>query len=283
MKQINKIVTYFNILYYNFIHEIEKGLIMKIIKKIITFILVIFVFISTIQNAYCKTIKREIAFQTKDSRIIKATLSYMQIDGLKSYSTVVLLHSLGYSSEDWGNLITDLNNAGYAVLAVDLRGHGKSIYDVNLKKKPWIYFTAKTYQKLPNDVISILNETKKQVKLVSLDNMAIIGADIGANTAILAADQLKKKPKTLVLISPTTSFKGLYTPIAMADMGYIPVLAMVSEKDKYCMQEEIKLAKFSQGGFYAQNYPKGGMGMLMLKVNPSMSQDIVKWIIKYLK
>lgn len=253
---------------------------MKLIKKIFL-LMFIFVFASTL-NAYSKTIKKDIEVQTKDSRIIKATLSYVQITGVKKYPTVVLLHSLGYSSEDWGSLISELNNAGYAVLAVDLRGHGKSIYDSGLRKKPWIYFTSKAFLKMPTDVVAILNETKKQSKLVDLNNMAIVGADIGANTAVLASQQLPKKPKTLVLISVTTSFKGLYIPIAMAEMGGIPILSMTSKKDRYCMQEQQNLAKFSQGGFYAQDYPNGGMGMMMLKVNPTMSQDIVKWIMKYL-
>lgn len=254
---------------------------MNLMKKIFLF-LVIFVFATTV-NAYCKTIKKEIEVQTKDSKIIKATLSYVKIEGLEKYPTVVLLHSLGYTSEDWGNLIPDLNNAGYAVIAVDLRGHGKSIYNSQLKKNSWVYFKPKTYQKMPGDVIDILNQAQKQSKKVSLNNMVIVGADIGANVAVLAAKELKIKPKALVLISPTTSFKGLYIPIAMAEMGYIPILSMASNKDKYCLQQQLNLSKFSQGGFYAQNYPYGGMGMMMLKANPSMSHDITKWIIKYLK
>ena len=257
--------------------------IMKIIKEVLIFILTVFVFTGTTQSAYCKTIKKEIEAQTKDARIIKATLSYAKIEGVTKYPTVVLLHSLGYSSEDWVNLIPDLNNAGYAVIAIDLRGHGKSIYTTGFQKKPWVYFQTKTYQKMPSDIITVLDQAQKQSKKVSLDNMAIVGADIGANAAVLVSKELKKKPKTIVLISPTTSFKGLYIPIAMVEMGNIPILSMVSTKDKYCMQEEIKLSKFAQGGFYAKNYPEGGMGMLMLKTNPTMSQDITRWIIKYLK
>lgn len=255
---------------------------MQIVKRILILILAIFVLTTAAQCAPIKTIKKEIEVQTKDARVIKATLSYVKIEGLKKYPTVALIHSLGYSSTDWGDLITKLNNAGYAVIAIDLRGHGKSVLDASFHKKTWAYFTPKTYLKFPNDVVAILNATQKQSKLVSLDNMAIVGADIGANTAVLVAKQLPKKPKTLVLISPTTSFKGLYIPIAIAEMGYIPILSMVSQKDRYCLQEQQSLSKFSQGGFYAQNYPNGGMGMMMLKVNPTMSVDITKWIIKYL-
>lgn len=254
---------------------------MKFVKKLLVF-LVIFAFASNL-GAYCKTIKKEIEVQTKDARIIKATLSYVKIEGVKKYPTVLLLHSLGYTSENWGNLIPDLNNAGYAVIAMDIRGHGKSILDSTFHQKSWVYFTQKAYQKLPSDAVAILNQAKKQSKLVSLDNLAIVGADIGANTAVLTAKDLPKKPKALVLISPTTSFKGLYIPIAMVEMGQIPVLSIVSEKDVYCLREQKKLSKFAQGGFYALNYPQGGMGMMMLKSNPTMSQDITRWLIKYLK
>lgn len=254
---------------------------MKLTKKILI-LLFVFIFASTI-SASCKVIKKDIEFQTKDLRILKATLSYEKIEGIKKYPTVLLLHSLGYSSADWGNLITDLNNAGYAVIAMDFRGHGKSIYNSTFHKRAWVYFTNKTYQKFPSDALSILYEAQKQSKLVSLDNLAIVGADIGANTAILISKELKKKPKTLVLISPTITFKGLYTPLAMVDMDNVPVLSMVSSKDRYCLQEQQKLSKFSQGGFYAKNYPYGGMGMMMIKINPTMSQDITRWILKYLK
>lgn len=256
---------------------------MKIIRKVLLFVLIIFVFLITTQTAYCKIIKKEIEVQTKDARIIKATLSYAKIDGVEKYPTVVLLHSLGYSSENWGNLISDLNNAGYAVIAIDFRGHGKSAYDSSFHLKTWAYFTAKAYQKFPSDVTAVLNQAQKESKKVSLNNLAIVGADIGANTAVLVAKDLRYKPKTLVLISPTTSFKGLYIPIAMTQIGRIPILSMVSQKDLYCLQEQQNLAKFAQGGFYARNYPQGGMGMLMLKTNPSMSQDITKWILKYLR
>lgn len=252
----------------------------KTIKKII--LLVFILIFSSALAAQCKVIKKEIQIQTKDSRIIKATLSYAKIEGKKKYPTVLLLHSLGYSSENWGSLINDLNNAGYAVIAMDFRGHGKSVYDATFHQKSWTYFTPKAYLKFPSDVTAMLNETQKESKKVSLDNMAIIGADIGANTAILVSKGLKKKPKTLVLISPSLTFKGLYIPVAMAEMGGIPILSMASRKDTYSIQQQAELAKFSQGGFYAQNYPYGGMGMLMLGVNPSMSKDITKWVQRYL-
>lgn len=254
---------------------------MKTIKKIFFVFLFVLVLTSTAQCAYCKITKQEFQVQTKDSKILKATLSYDKITNKKKYPTVLLLHSIGYSSAEWGTLISNLNNAGFAVIAMDLRGHGKSIYDSKFRKKSWVYFNTKTYQKIPSDVLLMLNEIQKQSKLVDANNMAIVGADIGANAAVIVSDKLKKKPKTLVLICPTRNFKGLYIPITMTNLN-MPILTMASKKDTYSLQEQRNLAKFSQGGFYAQNYTNGGMGMLMIKVNPSMSGDITKWIAKYL-
>lgn len=252
---------------------------MRVIKKLIIFAFIAF-FIAG-QSALCKTIKKDIMVQTKDAHIIKATLTYNQSSKQK-YPTVLLLHSLGYTSKNWGNLISYLNKAGYAVIAMDLRGHGKSVYDSKLHEHSWVYFKPKAYQRFPSDVVDILNQAQKTSKKVSVNNYAIIGADIGANTAILAARQFKYKPKAMALISPSINFKGLYVPIKLTEIGTVPVLAMACTQDRYSMGQERTIARFAQGAFFVKNYPKGGMGMMMLKVNPSMSYDITKWIARYL-
>lgn len=256
---------------------------MKVFKNVLILTLIVLTFISVSQKAYSKTIRKDIEVTTKDSRIIKATLTYNKIDGLEKYPTIVLLHSVGYSSENWGGLIPSLNNAGFAVLAIDLRGHGKSVYTTALKKNSWVYFTQKNYKQFPTDVLAILNQVQQQSKKVDFSRWGIVGADIGANTAILAVDKFSKKPKTMVLISPSMNFKGLYTPIAMTEIGSIPILSMVCKQDKYSLQEQKKLSKFAQGAFYSKNYPSGGTGMMMIKANPVMAKDITDWLTTIIK
>ena len=255
---------------------------MKKFKTFSIFILSILVISISAQCADCKQIKKNVEFQTKDLRIIKAKIIYEESAAQKQLPTVLLIHSIGYSSEDWGGLIQKLTQAGFAVIAMDLRGHGQSVYDTTFHKKSWPYFTPKTYQKFPSDVLGILSKTQQQVKNLNLKNMAIVGADLGANSAVLAAEKMKIKPKTMVLISPLVSFKGLYIPVVLTNLN-MPILTMTSKQDRISLSSQKTLAKFSQGGFYAQNYPNGGMGMLMIKVNPSMASDITKWISKYLK
>ena len=223
-----------------------------------------------------------LTYETKDSFIIKSKIIYPKAKKEK-YPLVIMLHSLGYSSSYWTNLPKLLNDKGYAVLLIDLRGHGKSLYDSNFRIHYWTKYTNSQFSKYPKDIVEMINYVLYAYKNISAQDYAIIGADIGANTAILAAEQLKVKPKGLVLISASIKFKGLYTPIAMTNLGTTPILAIASQRDNYSYKQLQELKKFAQGKYDEKIYPLGGAGMLMLKANPAMSGYIANWIGEILK
>lgn len=220
----------------------------------------------------------ELQYQTKDGFMINATLGFPK-EKRDKYPLVVLLHSIGYSSAYWCSVKDDFKKAGFAVLAIDFRGHGKSIYTANFHKRTWMYLPNKSFEKYPSDVQGMIKYVADNNKNVSLKNIVIVGGDVGANTAIIAASQMKIKPKALVLLSPSVRFKGLYTPICLADLGAVPILTIVSAKDPYSKSQAYYLKRFAQGAFSVKVYPNGGAGMLMLKVNKSMSVDIVNWVV----
>lgn len=223
-----------------------------------------------------------LTYETKDSFVIKSKLFY-PAEKKAVYPAVVFLHSIGYSSDYWGVIVKKFVDAGAAVLVVDLRGHGQSMYDSNFKIRSWQYYSNKTFAKYPEDIADILKYVATNYKNISIHNYAVVGADIGANTAILAVEKIVNKPKCMVLISPTREFKGLYTPISMTNIGAVPLLSMVSAKDPHSVRESQSLKKFAQGTFDIKTYPAGGMGMLMLKANPSMADDIVNWVMPQIK
>lgn len=249
-------------------------------KKIIILILAIILLTPTLSFAATKKKKvgyMGITYETKDNFVIKSKLFYPS-QKQAVYPVVIFLHSLGYTSEYWGIVVKKFVDSGIAVLLVDLRGHGQSIYNSNFKINSWVYFTEQDYQKYPTDTADILRYLAANYKNLSTTKYAIIGADIGANTAILTAEKLINKPKCLVLLSPTRNFKGLKTSIAMTNIGNGPILAMVSARDNHSVQETQILKKFAQGPYEIKTYPAGGMGMLMLKVNPKAADDIVNWV-----
>lgn len=124
----------------------------------------------------------------------------------KDTKCVILLHDLQGKRQDWGRLPEKLQEAGYAVLAFDFRGHGESTtvepqeyWRLNpprraLAKPPTKisikdpeFQTALDYAKLGNDLM----EAKRFLNLGSDNNeynsnsMCLIGADEGAVLAVL--------------------------------------------------------------------------------------------------
>ncbi len=220
----------------------------------------------------------DIEMETKDGFVITAKL-YTPPKKNKKYPLVVLLHSLGYSSKYWGSIPTDFQKAGLAVLAVDFRGHGTSVNDTKFRKYNWIYMPKTTYSHYPQDVLDLLVYVNDNYKNVAVNHLAFIGADIGANTAILASQKLKTNPVAMVLICPTEKFKGLYTPIAIANLGKTPILFVYSGKDSYSKGQTAYLKRFVQGAYGEKVFPNGGFGMLMLKLNKGMDITLTNWVV----
>ena len=247
-------------------------------KKIVLIILAILIFVPA--NAFAaakKSASTLITYETKDNFVIKSKLLYPK-EQKASYPLVIMLHSLGYSSTYWTTVPQKFLDNGAAVLLIDLRGHGGSSYDTNFKIQSWIKYTDKQFARYPQDVVDVMTYVLTNYTNLNQHNYAVIGADIGANTAILATEKIKVKPRCLVLISASRNFKGLYTPISFTNSSMRPVLAIASQRDPYSMKELYELKKFSQNRYDVKTYPHGGTGMLMLKVNPTMSDDIVNWI-----
>lgn len=87
-------------------------------------------------------------------------------------SAVILLHGgLGHSG-NWGNQVDALVDAGYRVLTIDSRGHGRSTRD----DRPF------TYQLMASDVLAVMDQTR-------LATASLIGWSDGACTALILANR----------------------------------------------------------------------------------------------
>ncbi|QIG49146.1 alpha/beta hydrolase [Nordella sp. HKS 07] len=84
--------------------------------------------------------------------------------------TVVLLHGgLGHSG-NWGHQVPALLDAGYRVLLIDSRGHGRSTRD----ERPY------TYELMASDVVAVMDR-------LAIDNAAFVGWSDGACIALVLA------------------------------------------------------------------------------------------------
>lgn len=252
-------------------------------KRIVLYILTLFLlFINIEAKANVSFTEKELVTVAKDGFMIKSTFTYPKSKTQKEFSTVVLLHSLGYNSQWWGDLQKDLLDKGYAVLAIDLRGHGKSIYNSRLSKTSWKNMKNSAFAKYPDDVISVINTVKDEnTKKIFFKDWAIVGADIGACTGIIASDKLKVRPTTIVMISPVVQTKGLYIPVSLAHLDNVDILSISGTNDTDSVEASRYLSKFSQAQYTDYTSESKTTGMLMLKNDAGLSKIIAEWISGY--
>ncbi|MGB6421904.1 MAG: alpha/beta fold hydrolase, partial [Anaerolineales bacterium] len=124
------------------------------------------------------------------------------------WSGVLLLHMVYGDRSQWDELVPLLTSNGYAVVAIDMRGHG-----INLEKaeddieRVWSYMTER------GDI--------------DPSHSAIIGASIGANMALVAAAN-QPEVNTVVLLSPGLNYFGVTTSDALEAYGQRPILIAAS-------------------------------------------------------
>ena len=251
-------------------------------KRLILIITLFTLFLNCVFAAVPKTVTKDYKVVTADKFTISATLKYPKINGLLNYKTVVLLHSLGYNSEWWDTLPDELLKKGYAVLLIDFRGHGNSVYNSKLVRVSWSSLTNSAYVKFPDDVISVIEYVSSENKRTFFEDWAIVGSDIGAASAIIAANKLPDKPKTIVMLSPIVKGRGLYVPVKLAEISGVDFLSISGLNDVSSFRANEYLKKFAQSTYTEYTSESKATGMLMLKNDQSLSKIIVDWIGQYL-
>jgi pimeloyl-ACP methyl ester carboxylesterase len=221
----------------------------------------------------------EIQFQAKDGFNLVGELDIPKGKSIKNKANLVIfLHSLGRSSLDWKDFPVKVKELDVAVLTFDLRGHRRSIFDKNDKKKYWQNFNHTEFRKYPDDIVAAMDYIRQHYPEIDTKKIAIIASNISANASIVAASKNNKVIQTLILLSPSTSYKGIETRIPMVNYGKHPVLTIVSMKDEFSYQGTLELLKYAQGAKELKAYPNGGNGMDLLKFQPESQTLIINWL-----
>jgi len=112
---------------------------------------------------------------------------------------VMLLHGYGEDRTVWNSFKAELLKRGYAVMTVDLRGHGESTiqnYRQITASREW----RTSPQEFPLDVDAALTWLKTQTRINST-RIAMIGSDIGASLALLSSGKYREV-RTVVAVNP---------------------------------------------------------------------------------
>lgn len=146
------------------------------------------------------------AFKTKDD--VEITGDYYPPAGQTPSPVVVLLHMYRSNRTAWKPLVPQLHEAGFAVLAIDLRGHGDSVKPraqrlvTRAMDRDPILFNA-----MHNDVYGAYDFLTRQPGC-DMSRLALVGASVGGSVAVDYARQ-DRSVDVVVWMSPGEAYLGV--------------------------------------------------------------------------
>lgn len=194
---------------------------------------------------------------------------------------VLLLHMMPATRGSFMQLSQVLNEAGFATLAIDLRGHGESTIQqmpgensgVTLDYKK---FTDKEHQASRLDVDAAMNFIKK--KGFAEETISFVGASIGANLSLDALYRYKSTPRA-VLLSPGLDYRGVVTELLMKGLNDDEkVWIIVAEGDEYSATSSKKLAYVGKDAATVTILSGKEHGTDLFMAHPQLIKEVVAFI-----
>ncbi len=164
----------------------------------------------------------EIEIKTADGCLLSA---YEKINDRKA-PVLIEVHGLGSNRQEWSKFNSTLDKEGINYLAVDLRGHGKSV-KCKGKKTDYKNFSLKDWEKI---ILDLDAAYKRLIKDFPPEKIIPAGASIGANSAAVFSEN--KSISKLILLSPGYEYAGLKPSEAIAN-SKAEILFSYSPSDKY--------------------------------------------------
>ena len=196
---------------------------------------------------------------------LEIQVTYRAESGSEPRPGVILLHMLNSNRQIWEeNGFADiLFENGFAVLSVDMRGHGETGGNMDWElaredlKLVWADFVARPE--------------------VDGERTAVIGGSIGSNMAlILAAD--RPEIKTAVLLSPGLDYRGVQTePALRAYDRNVMIVAMTG--DSYAADSSQTLAEIKPDRVELLIEEGNWHGTSMLERFPELEERILEWLV----
>ncbi len=185
---------------------------------------------------------------------------------------VILLHMLSRTRRDWNTFALRLAREGYAALAIDLRGHGASTRGVG----SWRAFSPEDFHAMVKDVAAA-HAFLRSAAEADATKLAVIGASIGANVALLYGSR-EPSVGSVVLLSPGLDYRGVATAQAMRAYGPRPVLIAASREDSYSAESSSALDALAQGRHKLVLYSDAGHGTRMFDKVPELESTLLSWL-----
>ncbi len=183
--------------------------------------------------------------------------SFFAADG--DAKAVILLHELYTNRSSWKPLVQPLLESGFKVLAIDLRGYGKTKGKINWK-------SAQT------DTVAWAEWLKMQPGVQSI---GLVGSSMGANLALNGCAAITGCVGA-VAISPGLNYFGVKTTDAV-QAGF-PALIVYADRDPYPKNDVPKMQELAGEHLEILLYCGRTHGMGLFKDHDDLAGAIVTWL-----
>jgi len=158
----------------------------------------------------------------------------------------VLLHMYKSDRSSWKPLVRPLHDAGFAVLAIDMRGHGESTQpeSKNLAERVNSRDDA-LFNAMYKDVEAALAWVRKQPN-VDPDRYVLCGASVGCSVA-LHHTALHDDALAVICLSPGTNYLGVESTEHIRAIRKTPVLLLATEGERRAVDQLAEIGKTAEG------------------------------------
>jgi pimeloyl-ACP methyl ester carboxylesterase len=173
-----------------------------------------------------------VRFKTADD--VEITADYYEPTGDTPAPVVILLHMYKSSRAAWTPLVPLLHKAGFAVLAIDLRGHGGSTKPDEKRLAQRVADRDPTlFNAMYQDVFAAYRFLAGKPRC-DMSRVAVVGASVGCSVALDYARQ-DRSVDVVVCISPGEAYLGVDSRQHIAEIakqGRRPILLLAAPGER---------------------------------------------------
>ena len=194
---------------------------------------------------------------------------------------VILVHMRGGNKGTWGDMPKQLVQEGFAVVAIDLRGHGETINPAG-RVAALDDLEEADYLAMVNDIRAAHGLLEARTA-VDADRVAVVGASIGANLAIIYASQ-DSRVRTAVALSPGLNYMGLQPLNYLEAYSRRALYMVVATGDEYSYRSCLEIeAKAKADPASIRSFDGKDHGTDLLEAHRGLDTTIVTgWLLNHL-
>jgi pimeloyl-ACP methyl ester carboxylesterase len=254
-----------------------------------------------------KPVVEDKTLTTEDNVDIK--ISYFKSNSGKDAPVIVMLHGKGGNRRQYAKFAADLQAKGdFAVITVDLRGHGEStqLKKGELKKQDYLAMATQDMDAVRDFIFA-----EHQKEQLNMNKLGIVATEFSASVALTYTElDWEKQPyddnpnplqatprghdvQALALISPDTSTPGLFANKAASAVRLLPIAVMVgaSEKEKTGhdltnskkLFDQISVKREKDERLYFAKYPEAVRGMDLILQDATLKAHIYAFLDNHVK